>query len=65
MSNTQLQQQIADEPQHIQDAILAINTDARNRSSRSRSSSRPSPHYSAWPTRSGCGGCRTSNPQPP
>jgi EmrB/QacA subfamily drug resistance transporter len=32
MSNTQLQQQIADEPQHIQDAILAINTDARNRS---------------------------------
>ena len=32
MSNTQLQQQIADEPQDIQDAILAINTDARNRS---------------------------------
>src|SRR5207247_5115024 len=32
MSNTQLQQQIAAEPHHIQDAILAINTDARNRS---------------------------------
>ena len=32
MSNTQLQQQIADEPQDIQDAVLAINTDARNRS---------------------------------
>ena len=30
MSNTQLQQQIGDEPQDIQDAILAINTDARN-----------------------------------
>ena len=32
MSNTQLQQQIADQPQDIQDAVLAINTDARNRS---------------------------------
>ena len=32
MSNTQLQQQIADEPQDVQDAVLAINTDARNRS---------------------------------
>ena len=32
MSNTQLQQQIADEPQAVQDEILAINTDARNRS---------------------------------
>ena len=30
MSNTQLQQQIADEPQDVQDAILSINTDARN-----------------------------------
>ncbi len=32
MSNTQLQQQIAHEPQDIQDAVLAINTKARNRS---------------------------------
>ena len=32
MSNTQLQQQIADQPQDIQDAVLAINTEARNRS---------------------------------
>ena len=32
MSNTQLQHQIADQPQDIQDAVLAINTDARNRS---------------------------------
>ncbi len=32
MSNTQLQRQIADQPQDIQDAVLAINTDARNRS---------------------------------
>jgi len=30
MSNTQLQQQIAEEPQAIQDEVLAINTDARN-----------------------------------
>ena len=30
MSNTQLQQQIADEPQDVQDAVLSINTDARN-----------------------------------
>ena len=32
MSNTQLQQQISSEPQDVQNAILAINTDARNRS---------------------------------
>jgi len=32
MSNTQLQQQIADEPKEVQDAVLAINTKARNRS---------------------------------
>ncbi len=32
MSNTQLQKQIADEPQDVQNAILAINTKARNRS---------------------------------
>jgi len=32
MSNTQLQHQIADQPQDIQTAVLAINTDARNRS---------------------------------
>ncbi len=32
MSNTQLQQQISNQPQDIQDAVLAINTDARNRS---------------------------------
>lgn len=32
MSNTQLQQQIADQPQAIQDAVLDINTHARNRS---------------------------------
>ncbi|SOD74903.1 MFS transporter [Jatrophihabitans sp. GAS493] len=32
MSNTELQHQIADEPQEIQDAVLSINTDARNRS---------------------------------
>jgi EmrB/QacA subfamily drug resistance transporter len=32
MSNTQLQQQISDEPKSVQDAVLAINTDARNRS---------------------------------
>jgi EmrB/QacA subfamily drug resistance transporter len=30
MSNTQLQQQIADQPQDVQDAVLTINTDARN-----------------------------------
>ena len=30
MSNTQLQQQITDQPQDVQDAILTINTDARN-----------------------------------
>ena len=30
MSNTQLQQQIADEPKAIQDEVLAINTHARN-----------------------------------
>ena len=30
MSNTQLQQQIADEPPDVQDEILSINTDARN-----------------------------------
>ncbi len=32
MSNTQLQQQISTEPQDVQNAILAINTEARNRS---------------------------------
>jgi hypothetical protein len=32
MSNTQLQKQIADEPQDVQNAVLAINTKARNRS---------------------------------
>jgi hypothetical protein len=32
ISNTQLQKQIAHEPRATQDAILAINTDARNRS---------------------------------
>ncbi len=32
MSNTQLQQQISSEPQDVQTAILAINTEARNRS---------------------------------
>jgi MFS family permease len=32
MSNTQLQHQIADQPQDIQTAVLAINTHARNRS---------------------------------
>ena len=32
MSNTQLQKQISSEPQNVQDAILAINTEARNRS---------------------------------
>ena len=32
MSNTQLQHQIADEPQDVQNAVLAINTKARNRS---------------------------------
>jgi EmrB/QacA subfamily drug resistance transporter len=32
MSNTELQQQIAGEPQDIQHAVLAINTQARNRS---------------------------------
>ncbi len=30
MSNTQLQQQISDQPQDVQDAVLSINTDARN-----------------------------------
>ena len=32
MSNTQLQQQISSEPQSFQSAVLAINTEARNRS---------------------------------
>ncbi len=32
MSNTQLQHQIAGQPQDVQDAVLAINTEARNRS---------------------------------
>jgi EmrB/QacA subfamily drug resistance transporter len=32
MSNTELQQQISSEPQGVQNAILAVNTDARNRS---------------------------------
>ena len=32
MSNTQLQQQISSEPQDVQNAVLAINTEARNRS---------------------------------
>jgi EmrB/QacA subfamily drug resistance transporter len=32
MSNTQLQQQISSQPQNVQTAVLAINTDARNRS---------------------------------
>jgi MFS family permease len=32
MSNTQLQQQIADEPRDVQNAVLAINANARNRS---------------------------------
>jgi hypothetical protein len=32
MSNTQLQQQIANEPKDVQNAVLAINTKARNRS---------------------------------
>ncbi len=32
MSNTALQHQIADQPKAVQDAVLAINTDARNRS---------------------------------
>jgi len=32
MSNTQLQQQISSEPQEVQNAVLAINTEARNRS---------------------------------
>jgi hypothetical protein len=30
MSNTALQQQIADEPKAVQDEVLAINTHARN-----------------------------------
>ena len=30
MSNTQLQQQIADQPKAVQDEVLAINTHARN-----------------------------------
>lgn len=30
MSNTQFQQQISDQPQDVQDAVLTINTDARN-----------------------------------
>jgi hypothetical protein len=32
MSNTQLQKQISSEPQDVQNAILAVNTEARNRS---------------------------------
>ena len=32
MSNTQLQHQIAGQPKDVQDAVLAINTEARNRS---------------------------------
>jgi hypothetical protein len=32
MSNTQLQHQISDQPQDVQNAVLAINTEARNRS---------------------------------
>jgi hypothetical protein len=32
MSNTQLQHQIADQPREVQDAVLAINSKARNRS---------------------------------
>jgi EmrB/QacA subfamily drug resistance transporter len=32
MSNTQLQQQISGQPQSVQNAVLAINTEARNRS---------------------------------
>ena len=32
MSNTQLQQQISSQPQNVQNAVLAINTEARNRS---------------------------------
>jgi fucose permease len=32
MSNSQLQQQISNEPQSVQAAVLAINTEARNRS---------------------------------
>jgi EmrB/QacA subfamily drug resistance transporter len=32
MSNAQLQQQIAGQPQNVQNAVLAINTEARNRS---------------------------------
>ena len=32
MSNTQLQQQISSQPQSVQNAVLAINTEARNRS---------------------------------
>ena len=32
MSNTQLQQQISNQPQNVQNAVLAINSEARNRS---------------------------------
>ena len=50
MSNTQLQQQIADEPRHPGRDPGHQHPTPATAPSRPRSSSRPSPHYSAWPT---------------
>ena len=63
MSNTQLRQQISTEPQDVQDAILAINTEARNRSLQFALLVPALPDFLVSPTRFGCDAFRTSNPR--
>ena len=46
MSNTQLEELLADQPEDVQDEIVRINTDARPSRCRSRCSSRSSPRSS-------------------
>ena len=60
MSNTQLQKQIADEPQDVQNAVLAINTEARNRSLQVALWFPPSPPSSGWLTHCACAASPTS-----
>ena len=62
MSNTQLEELLADQPEDIQDEIVRINTDARTRALQVACSCRSLPPSSAWPTRSGW--CASGTPPP-
>ena len=53
MSNTQLEEQLAEQPPDVQDEIIRINTGAGRARCRSRCSFRSSPACSASSTRSG------------